>query len=151
MLAKQTLPGEPLDRCGDLVGVEADRLLERLHRAVVVVLRMPQVAACQVGAVRLEVGGVRSRVNDPVTRRELGLHRLDDACRDLVLHGEDVGGVAIEALRSHAKAGRHVGQLHGDTQARAGSADAACSPSREGRRGRVEERRRFALLPDGPR
>ena len=41
--------------------VEADGLLERPHRAVVVLLRVPKVTALQVAAVGLEVGGLRPR------------------------------------------------------------------------------------------
>ena len=48
-----------------------------------------------------------------------------DLLGDLVLHGEDIAGVALELLRPLVKTGGDVDELHGDAQAVAGLAHAA--------------------------
>ncbi len=95
--------------------IEADGLLEGLQ-GLGVMLLPPQVAALEVAAVGLEVVGPRSSLNGSNSRSEPGLDCVDNARGDLVLNGEDVGRLPVEALGPELVAARDVGQLRGDAQ-----------------------------------
>ena len=72
-------------------------------------------------------------------RGEPGLDGLDDARGDLVLDGEDVRGLPVEALRPELVAARDVGQLRGDAQP-ARPTSARCPRGRGPRRARGRSR-----------
>jgi len=89
--------------------------VERVQRAVVV-FSPAEGTASQVVAVGLKVVRLRSARHDPLAGRQPRLHGLDNARGDLVLDGEDVGRLAIEAIRPELIAARRVGELRRDAQ-----------------------------------
>ena len=81
-------------------------------------------AAPQVEVVGLEVLGRLGGELRLLLRRELDAQRLGDLVRDLVLHLEDVGHLAVVALRPDREAGRRVHELGVDPQPVPGAAQA---------------------------
>ena len=67
----------------------------------------------------------------------VNLQRLDDAVRDLVLQREDVGQVAVVAVRPQMRAVGGVDELRGDAHPVAGAADRA-----------LQHRRHAEVAPD---
>ena len=97
--------------------VETDGLLEGAHGAAMVFLRVPEVTALQVPTVGLEVRGLRAGLYGLCSRAEPGLHGLDHSRSNLVLHGEYIGGVAVESLRPEVIPARDLGELRRDAKA----------------------------------
>ena len=60
-----------------------------------------------------------------IALRQVERERADNVLRHVVLHGEDVGQVAIETLRPQMSARGRVDELRGDPYPVAGLADAA--------------------------
>src|SRR4249919_1305625 len=60
-----------------------------------------------------------------ITLRQVERERADDVLRHVVLHGEDVGQVAIETLRPKMSARSYVDELRCNPHPVAGLADAA--------------------------
>ncbi len=108
------------------VGVEHDRVLEHLEGELHVPRRAPAgvAAAPQVEVVGLEVLGRLGGELRLLLGRELDAQRLGDLVGDLVLHLEDVGHLAVVALRPDREAGRRVHELGADPQPVPGAAQA---------------------------
>ena len=109
------------------VGVQRDRVLEHLQRELEVLPRVaPRVAAAaQVEVVGLEVLGRLGRERLLLLRRERDPQRLGDLARDLVLHREHVGHLAVVALGPQQRVRFGVHELGRDAQPVAAAADAA--------------------------
>ena len=105
--------------------IEADGLLEGPNGPAVVLLGVPTMLAQQVAAIGFQVSGLRSGVDGSRSRSEPGLHGLDDAGGDLVLHGEYVLQLPVEALGPDLVARGDLAQLGGDAQLAAGRPHAA--------------------------
>ena len=74
-----------------------------------VVLRVSEMAAPEVMPVRFEVRDLRPRADGASATTEALTHRGDDAGGDLILDGEDVLGVAVEAIRPELESARDIG------------------------------------------
>jgi hypothetical protein len=113
-------------RLGQL-GIERDRLGEELARAQVRrardVVELPRSLAHQVPGAH--VRGARARGARALAPQKLGLDRAGDAARDFVLHGEDLGELAVVALRPEVRAGAGIDELRRDPHALARLAHAA--------------------------
>jgi hypothetical protein len=84
------------------------RVLEHLQRELHVLAREPArvAAAAQVEVVGLQVVGRPGRERLLLLRRELDAQRLGDLARDLVLHREHVGHLAVGCLTRAAVGSR---------------------------------------------
>ena len=83
---------------------------------------VPQVPALEIEVVGERVGGgPRHRAAAAQRRR----HRGDDRLHHVVLHLENVGELAIVAIRPNVVAAVDRGEVHGETQLRAGAPHAA--------------------------
>ena len=82
-------------------------------------------SATQKAVIRFQVVGLLGREPLLVALRQVERERADNLLRHVVLHGEDVGQVAIETLRPQMSARGRVDKLCGDPYPVAGLADAA--------------------------
>ena len=93
--------------------IEADGLPEGPNGPAVILFGVPKMLAQQVAPIGFEAAGLRSGVDGPHSRGEPGLHRLDHAGGDLVLNGEDILQLPVEALGPELVARGHLAQLRG--------------------------------------
>jgi hypothetical protein len=108
-------------------GVDADRGAEELARRldVAAIGAVEELAAAQVELVGRDVVRRRPLQSPAILRREHAAELLRDQLGDLLLDGEDVLELAVEALRPHLIAVVGARQLNPDAQAVAGLAHAA--------------------------
>ena len=106
--------------------VERDRVLEHLQRELEVLAREApgEALAAQVEVVGLQALGRLGGERLLLLRRERDAQRLGDLARDLVLHLEHVGHLAVVALGPEREVGLRVDELRRDAQAVAGAAQA---------------------------
>ena len=104
---------------GRMSRIEVDGFLEGANGPAMVLLGVPKMLSQQVAPIGFEVTGLRSGREGPRTRSEPGLDGLNDTSGDLVLHGEDVLQLPVEALGPELVAACHVCQLGGSMQAAA--------------------------------
>jgi hypothetical protein len=105
-------------------------------------------APAQVEVVRLQVRGRLGRDRRLLLRREGHPQGLGDVARDLVLHREDVGHLAVVALGPEERVGRGVEELGGDAEATAAAPDAARQDA-GGLQLLADVDRRNRLVPEG--
>ena len=74
----------------------------------------PQLAPAQEAVVGFQIVGALGGDALPIAGVEIERERGDDLRRHVVLHGEDVGQVAVEPLGPEVAAGRRVDELGGD-------------------------------------
>ena len=84
-----------------------------------------QVEPAQIVVVGLDVGRRLTRQCQPLRLEQPDLERLDNAARDLVLHGEDVGQRAVVALGPDLTTRRGIDHPHREAKPLPRSADAA--------------------------
>ena len=121
---RQQRPGVGIIRI-DLHGPAADAHDALFAPQIAVIAGDPILPRHQIEVVGL--GVVRAALLDRLLlfRQQLELQRRDDRLRDLVLHGEDVGEVAVVALGPDVAAACAVDQLGGDPHPVPGLAHAA--------------------------
>jgi hypothetical protein len=104
-------------------------------------------SSLQVKAISLEVAclGPGPYASFPLTKTRLDC--LDDSGSDLVLHREDIDGIAIESFRPELVAARHIGELGGDAQPVSGGAHATLEHVVH--RKRASDRREVAAIAAG--
>jgi len=102
--------------------IQRERTLELRHRLIGA---LEQAQRHAVGDVSLGVDRGDAANGPPLARAERDLQRLHHALGDLVLHGEDVAQLAVEALGPEHEALGDVGELGRDAHALARLAHAA--------------------------
>src|SRR5262245_46812164 len=73
-----------------------------------------QLSPAKIVIVGLEIVGASARDAPPLALAELYRQGRDDLSRHLILHGEDVGQVAVVPFGPEVATGRAVDQLSGD-------------------------------------
>src|SRR5205814_7143917 len=108
-------------------GVLRDRRLEVLDPLRDVRLRaaVPREAALEVQVVGAEIGAVPDRGRVAEILQESRAERVDDGARDLVLDRENVGQLAVVALRPERPPVPYAGVLGRDAEPGAGAAHRA--------------------------
>ena len=105
-----------------VVGIDPGGAAKHLAREqqALLVEAIEELAAAQVALVGLDAAGRRRRGRPALDLGEHAAQRLGDGERDLLLHREDVGELAIVAPRPLLVAAHRIDQLEGDAQALAG-------------------------------